>query len=250
MNEQRNKYLTKTIGNQYYGIGVDGEKALSINYLENNISIGIHGLLPSNQQTTGAKYDYKSGNLIYLTGKKCKALSRILSKATDALENGEDIKSKSVSSATNLIEVSDGEKFNLSKGITIAIYNNIDENKISESYSVFQFRNENIIDDYDFKTGSYTTSTLDTDVDYFIDNLKAFARAWCNADAHFVKKELDFNINRIVSRQMQCMEALGIKLDSPKAAKMSSNNNTSNNSGTTTVVGSTEDLLSELNDLD
>ena len=49
---------------------------------------------------------------------------------------------------------------------------------------------------------------------------------------------------------MQCMEALGIKLDSPKAAKMSWNDNTSNSSGTTTVVGSTEDLLSELNGLD
>lgn len=249
MADQKNKYLVRTIGNQYYGYGADGDKALSVNYLENNISIGIHGLLPTSQQSVGSKYDYKSGNFIFLSGKKCKALSRILNKAKNAFENGEKIGSHSIASAVNLIEVCDGTKFGLNEGITLVIYNNLNDDKTSDNFTVFQFRNEDIVTDYDHKTGTYNRSTLDTDVDYFIDNLKEFAKAWCNAQAHFTKKELDFNINRITNRQLQCMEALGIKLDNIRTSKLSWNNSNTNQ-GTTTSVANTEDLLSELEGID
>jgi len=249
-NEQKSKYLVKTIGNQYYGMGLDGEKSLSIQYLENSLSIGIHGLLNDGTQSSNvAKYDYKSGNIIYLTGKKCKALSRLLNKAKDALDNGKKIGSNCISSATNLIEVCDGKKFNLTEGITLVIYNNINENKTSDNFCVFQFRNDDLITDYDPTTGSYSKSSLDTDVDYFIDNLKEFAKAWCNAQAHFIKKELDFNMNRLASRQMQCMEALGIKIDTPRSSKLSWAENNGSNSGTTQNVN-TNDLISQLETLD
>lgn len=244
--QQKVSRLTRTIGNQYYGIGLDGEKSLSINYLENNLSLGIHSLLPNSQQSTGSKYDYKSGNIIYLTGKKCKALSRFINKAKNALENNEEIKSHSIASATNLIEICDGTKFNLDKGITIVIYNNIDENKKTDEFALFQFRNDDIIIDYDHKTGYYTKSTLDTDVDYFIDNLKEFSKAWCNATAHFVKKEFDFNMNRMATRQLQCMEALGIKVESPRTARMDWNSNNNSNNGSVHTTMTSADLISEL----
>lgn len=247
MNEPKSKYLVKTIGNQYYGIGTDGEKSLSVNYLENNLSIGIHGLLPTSQQTSGAKYDYKSGNIIYLTGKKCKALSRLLNKAKIALEEGKKIGSNCISSADHLIEVCDGKKFKLDEGITLVIYNHINENKTSDNFCVFQFRNDDIITDYDVTTGSYGKATLDTDVDFFIDNLKEFSKAWCNAQAHFIKKELDFNMNRMATRQMQCMEALGIKIDTPRSSKLSWNENSG--SGISQNVN-TNDLISQLETLD
>ena len=136
----------------------------------------------------------------------------------------------------------------MNKGITLVIYNNITENKTTDTFSVFQFRNADIITGYDYKTGSYDKSTLDTDVDYFIDNLKEFAKAWSNAQAHFIKKELDFNMNRLVSRQMQCMEALGIKLDTPRSSKLSWESG-NDNSGVSQNIN-TDDLISQLDTLD
>ena len=125
MADQKNVKLTKTLACQYYGAGVNENKALSVQYLESNLSLGIHGLLPVAQQSATSKYDYKTGHIIYLSGKKAKMLARCICKAMKALEIGDSIESSSISSATNLIEVSDGSKFGLEKGITIAIYNNI-----------------------------------------------------------------------------------------------------------------------------
>ena len=249
MNEQTTRRLARTIGNQYYGVGINEDKALSVNYLENSLSIGVHSPIPG-ATGNGPKYDYKSGNVIYLTGKKSKALSRLLSDARDKMATGEKIGSKSIASATNLIEVCDGTKFGMPKGITLAIYNNVNETKTTDSYCVFQFRNEDLITDYDYKTGSYGKASLDTDVDYFIENLKEFSKAWCNASAHFVKKELDFNIDRITTRQIQCMNALGIQIETPKTMRTNWNSDMYSNSGTTQNVGSTNDLLAELNSLD
>jgi hypothetical protein len=212
MAEQKNSRLVKSIGCQYYGSGVNDNKALSVQYLESNMSISIHGTLPVSQQTINSKYDYKTGHDIYLSGKKAKTLARFINKAMKALEAGDDIGSNSIPSATNLIEVSDGTKFGLSKGITIAIYNNMNENKTTDDYDVFQFRNDDIIMDYDYKTGSYSKNSIDADVDYFVDNLKEFAKSSCNANAHFTRREMDYNIRQITSRQIQCMEALGIKI--------------------------------------
>ena len=248
MADQKNTRLVKTLACQYYGSGVNENKALSVQYLESNLSLGIHGMLPVSQQSANAKYDYKTGHIIYLTGKKAKMLARFIVKAMKALENDDIIVSSSISSATNLIEVCDGTKFGLSKGITLAIYNNITENKTTDDYEVFQFRNEDIIIDYDFKTGSYSKNSMDADVDYFVDNLKEFAKACSNANAHFVKKELDYNIRQITTRQLQCMEALGIKIETAYSARTNWTNSNNNSTGTVSTMSSA-DLISELESL-
>ena len=249
MADQKNTRLVKTLACQYYGSGINENKAISVQYLESNLSLGIHGLLPVSQQSASSKYDYKTGHIIYLTGKKTKMLARFIVKAMRALENGDDIGSSSISSATNLVEVSDGTKFGLSKGITIAIYNNITENKTTDDYDVFQFRNEDIIIDYDFKTGSYSKNSMDADVDYFVDNLKEFAKAYTNAYAHFTKKELDFNIRQITKRQLQCMEALGIKLETAYNSRTSWNNSNNDSTGAVRSTMSSADLINELESL-
>ena len=249
MADQKNTRLVKTIASQYYGMGINENKALSVQYLESNLSLGIHGLLPVSQQSANAKYDYKTGHIIYLAGKKAKILARFIVKAMRALENDEPISSSSISSATNLIEVCDGTKFGLTKGITIAIYNNITENKTTDDYDVFQFRNEDIIVDYDFKTGSYTKNTIDADVDYFVDNLKEFAKACTNAGAHFTKKELDYNIRQITTRQLQCMEALGIKIETAYNSRTNWNSSNNNSAGVVHSTMSSSDLISELESL-
>jgi hypothetical protein len=247
MAEQKNTRLVKTLACQYYGSGVNENRALSVQYLESNLSLGIHGPLPVSQQSANAKYDYKTGHIIYLSGKKAKMLARFIVKAMKALENDDVIESTSISSATNLIEVCDGTKFGMEKGITIVIYNNISENKTTEDYDVFQFRNEDIIIDYNFKTGSYSKNSMDADVDYFVENLKEFAKACTNAGAHFNRKEMDYNIRQITTRQLQCMEALGIKIETAYTARTSWNN--SNDSGAVRSTMSSADLINELESL-
>lgn len=249
MADQKSTRLVKSIGCQYYGSGVNDNKALSVQYLEANINISIHGTLPAAQQTISAKYDYKTGHDIYLTGKKAKILARFIVKAVKALENNDSIGSNSIPSGTNLIEVSDGTKFGLNKGITIAIYNNMNENKTTDDYDVFQFRNDDIITNYDAKTGSYGKSSIDADIDYFVDNLKEFSKFSSNAASHFNRREIDFNIRQITTRQLQCMEALGIKIENAYTARSGWNNNSNESTGTTRSTMSSADLISELESL-
>lgn len=248
-NEQKtNTITTRTNSNSCYGVGLDGNKALAVSYLENNLQLGIHGLLPASQQTVSSKYDYKSGNLAYLTGKKCKALARLVSKAREAFISGKDFESTAVQTGSNLVEVSDGTKFGLEPGITIAIFNNVPENKISEEFAVFQFRNEDIVVNYDHTAGTYSKTILDTDLDYFIENLKEFAKAWTVADAHFIKKELGWNMRQAASRQLQIMEALGVKVETPASVRTNWNSGAGYNGDVKTAMSS-QDLISELESL-
>lgn len=246
---QQQRSLVSTIGNQFYGISPEGDKALSISYLENNLSIGIHGTL-NNPQDPTKKYDYKSGNIIYLPGKKAKSLARIVTKIRNQIAENSDVEEIAVNASSNLIEVSDGTKFGLNQGVTIAVYNNINENKISEAFAIFQFRNEDVISGYDYKSGTYNKSTLDADVDFFIDALKEFSKASTNAYAHFNKKEFNFNMNGVVNRQKQIMQALGIQAETPASVRGNWNQNSYNNSSNGSVKSfTTESLINELDSL-
>lgn len=248
-NNNNQKRLVSTIGNQFYGVGMDGDKSLSIQFLENSLSIGIHSE-QLGQSDQYKKYDYKSGNIAYLKGKKAKALARIILKIKGQINDGSDVEEISINTSSNLVEVSDGTKFGLEQGITLAIYNNINENKVSESFAVFQFRNEEIISGYDYKSGTYTKNTLDTDVDYFIDSLREFANASTNSYAHFNKKELNFNMTNAANRQRQIMQALGIQVETPASLRGNFNNNYNNSNTGVTKSYTTNELLSELDSLE
>ena len=110
-----NKKLVATNGTQFYGTGSKGEKkALSIRYLENSLVVSIHDALPENQQTASSVYDYKnSAAEIYLRPKATKSLAKIVKKASNYLSEDNDFDAMAVPSGANLIEVSNGEKFNL-----------------------------------------------------------------------------------------------------------------------------------------
>ena len=246
--QKSNTVVVKTDSNSYYGVGPDCDKALAVSYYGNNFQLGIHNPLPASQQTVGAKYDYKSGNIAHLTGKKCKALSRLIMKARDSFVSGKDFESAAVQTGSNLVEVSDGTKFGLEAGITIAIYNNVPENKISEEFNVFQFRNDDIVVNYDHTSGTYGKVSLDSDVDFFIENLKEFSKAWSLAGSHFVKKELNYNIRQAAARQLQIMDALGVKIETPRSVRTDWSSG-GNSSGAVKTTMSSSDLISELEGL-
>ena len=251
MAEQKSSYrLVETnFDSRFFGEGLGGEdKALAIHYLENSIGLTIHNELPKSQQTGSMKYDYKSGNVIYLNAKKAKTFAKYVIKALVSLENGEDIKSHAIPSATNLIEVCDASKFDLDNGVAIVIYNNMAEDKTSDTYAVFKFRSDDLITDYDAKTGTYGKTSANSDIEYFAEILKEFAKASSMATSHFVRKNIDWNIRTVMSRQLECMNALGIKPETPYSSRVNWNNN-SNNTGTTQSVMSTNDLLNELENL-
>jgi hypothetical protein len=242
------KKLTSTIGYQYFGTGVDGsDKALSVAYLENNISIGIFSTLPPSQQTDKFKFDYSKGHTIYLKGKQAKILSRILKKAVKTLSEGGEIEPTAVSSAGNLIEIANGKTYGMDDGIAIAIYTKINPDKTCDDPAVFQFHNENLIANYNHKNGTYDARSIDSDIDYLIDQLTEFAKGITGAKAHCIKKEMSFDMARFASRQLQCMQALGVNIESAHNSRNAWNSNQQNNAGrgySTNV--STEDLLSEL----
>lgn len=241
-----NKKLTSTIGYQYYGIGADGsDKALSVAYLENTISIGIFNLLPSSQQTNNSKFDYKQGTTIFLKGKQSKTLSRLIKRAQKKILDGEKFEPAAVSSASNLIEVANGTNYGLGEGLTIAIYSGINANKTCDAPAIFKFNDDKIITSYDHKSGTYSEGTMDADIDYLITQLEEFAKGITNAHAHCIKKEMSFDVSKFASRQIQICQALNINLETASSSKASWNNNW-NNSSTSTANMSTADLLNEL----
>jgi hypothetical protein len=254
-NNQNNsgKKLTATNGVQFFGRGKDGSsKALSISYLENTIGISIHSELPQNQQSDRSRFDYKTGNAIYLKGKSAKILAGILKKAVKAFNNGEEIGSASVNSAENLIEVTTGNKFELGDSIVIVIYNGIAADKSCNTFEVFEFSMDRIITNYDNTTGSYNTDdVIAVDVEYFIDILTEFSKYSTGAAAHCVKKEFSYDIGRFITRQLQTMQALGIQVENQYNSRGLNNNLYQNNgySSRPTMTTSTSELLDEINSL-
>ena len=125
-NPTTSKKLVVTNGVQYYGTGLKGvQKAMSTRYLESSIVVSIHSTLPENMQSTGSKYDYKSGLEIYLKAKAAKTLAKVLKKARNYVQEGNEFEPMAISSGANLIEVSDGSAFGFNAGITITIYSDI-----------------------------------------------------------------------------------------------------------------------------
>lgn len=241
------RQLVSTIGYQYFGKGADGsDKSLSVAYLENNISIGIFDLLPPSQQTERSKFDYKSGHQIYLKGKQAKTLARLIKKAYANMCEGKDIDPLAINSADNLIEVASGNYYGASDGIAIAIYNEVKPDKTATKPAIFIFGNESLIKNYDYKAGTYEHGTIDADIDYIVDQLTEFAKGITNARSHCIKKEMNFNMNRFTSRQIQMCKALGINLETPRSARTDWNSGNSHSSGSVLDVD-TESLLNELN---
>lgn len=224
-NGTNTKRLVSTIGYQYFGKGADGQdKSLSVAYLENHISIGIFSLLPASQQTDRNKFDYKSGYTIYLKGKQAKTLSRLVKKAAKNILAGEEVEPSAISSAENLIEVANGTHYGMGEGVALAIYNKITPDKTCGEPATFLFSTEKLITNYNHKTGTYGEGLIDSDLDYFVDQLTEFAKGITNAKAHCIKKEFDFNMNRFASRQLEMCKALNINFDTPRSARNDWNN--------------------------
>lgn len=246
-NQQNKRALTQTFGVTYYGEDSTENKALSVDYLENNIKISIHR--PANGGDY--KYDYKSGNEIYLKEKAAKTFARFIRKAIEARDNDTDFTPYAVSSASNLIEVSLGKHHNCKTDICITIYNDIDpESKKCNNFATFGFRNTSAVTNYNASTGSYENVPVDADINYFVDQLLEFSKSACNANAHMNKKNFKFDMDRIISRQLEICGKLGIKLESINSSKVSWNNtNNSSTGGSVTSIENSADILAEISDL-
>ena len=93
----------------------------------------------------------------------------------------------------------EGTRHGMDKGVTIAIYNNINPDKTCEAPATFQFSHEKIISNYNYENGSYDEAyAVNSDIDYFVDQLLEFAKGITNAAAHCIKKEFSFDINKFI----------------------------------------------------
>lgn len=243
-NQQTKRALTSSFGVTYYGEDSKENKALSVNYLESSLKISIH------RPASGGdfRYDYKSGNEIYLREKSAKTLARFIKKAIEARDNQTDFPPVAVSSGNNLIEVSLGKHKGCNTDICVTIYNDIDaESKKCNNYATFGFRNTSYVAGYNPDDGSYTNEPIDADIDYFYEQLREFSKAASNAHAHMNKKEFKFDMDRIISRQLEVCNALGIKQPNINSSKVNWNNpdSISNSSGSVASLDAAS-ILDEL----
>lgn len=248
-NQQTKRALTRSFGVNYYGEDATENKSLSVEYLESNIKISIHR--PSNNGDY--RYDYKSGNEIYLREKSAKTLARILKKAVEARDNDtlDTFTPASVSSGANLIEVSSGKHHNCNTDICITIYNNIDpETKKCSNYSTFGFRHGSYVSGYNPEDGSYENLPIDTDINYFIDQLIEFSKAATGAYSHINKKDFKFDMDRIISRQLEICDKLGIRHDDVNSNRISWNNSSNSSSAVNSMISDTADILADIEKYD
>jgi hypothetical protein len=238
----KKKYVVSTFGEQFYGRDAKENKALSTSFYGSCIVVGIHRPLPEGQQGT-AKYDYKGGTSVFLTGRSAKTLAKILNRARLKLNAGEPFKSEAIPSGSakdNIIEVADGIKYGCTPGsLALAVYKV--ENKKATAMDVFEFKNDPLIVGYD-PSGEYEHSTIDTDAAFFIEQLEDFARGMTNGMVHAQKKENHYTLSKIIERQIQIASALGIKNDT--ATSRTDWNNSGASTPTNTSNASTSDALS------
>lgn len=239
-------FFVNTKGRNYYGRGQDGaEKALSTNYVNDFIKVGIHNPLPVNKQDK-QKYDYEVGTTIFLVPKAAYALSKLLKKGVKALENGKKMKS-AISSGANLIEVSTGGRFNTEEGVlTLTIFGKLNENKTPEIYDIFQFNNEVLINDYDVTSNGavYDLDSMSIDVEYFYEQLHDFAVSMANGSVHAHKREHKWLLDRFAARQLSIAEKLGIAMDISKGGGKSNQVSWGTNSSSKTESPQIESITS------
>lgn len=245
--------FVSTKGRNFYGRGSEGaEKALSTNYLNDNIKIGIHNPLPVNKQDK-SKYDYESGTFIYLVPKTAYALAKILKVGLQSLEEGKEIK-KAISSGANLIEVSTGGRFKTEKGVlTLTIFGKLNEEKKPEIYDVFQFNSDVIINEFNVTEQGvlYDLESMNIDVIYLIDQLKEFAVSMSNGNVHAHKKENKWMLDRFAARQVAIAEKLGVVGDITKSSGGGKSvswtqQSSSSGGGNVEAVASSQDLANAI----
>jgi hypothetical protein len=246
---QNKKSVAATIGTTYYGNNGRESVALATRFYGNTMVIGIHPLLPESKQTQNSKYDYKSGIEMYLRPKACKTLARLLKQAVYSRAKGEKIKSKSIPTGSNLIEVCRGEKYGCEEGsIAIVAHKDIDpETKKPAILDIFAFKDDIIISEFDPQEGVYTSEKIDVDVDYLIDQLEDFARGMSNGYIHAMKKENKYDMDRIISNQLLIMNSLGIKNDT--AVGRADWSTSGDSDGSVIYSTNTSDLINEINNM-
>jgi hypothetical protein len=250
-NNSNPEFFVNTKGRNFYGRGSEGsEKALSTNYLNDNIKIGIHNPLPANKQDK-SKYDYAAGTFIYLVPKTAFALSKILKIGIAAIEDGRKMR-KAISSGANLIEVSTGGRFKTEEGVlTITIYGKLNDEKKPEIYDVFQFNSEVIINDYNVtETGVlYDLESMHIDAFYLIEQLSDFAVSMSNGNVHAHKKENKWLLDRFALRQLEIAKKLGIEGDITKSGGGGSKSVSWGNQSSSKDSGGSVETVSSSSDL-
>lgn len=87
----------------------------------------------------------------------------------------------------SIVEISDGSNINMSPGIYLVLYKNVDVGKRSNTYEYYQFGSSKVLRNYDHNTGSMTEDIRATgDFKKFIKCLDEAAAAFTMAQAHAV----------------------------------------------------------------
>lgn len=243
------KSVVNTFGEQYYGKDSNENKALATRFFGDKMVLGIHRLLPESKQTQSSKYDYKNGTEVFLRPKAAKTLARLLSTAEKCRVSGEEIKVKGLPSGPNVIEVGPGKRYGCNDGtVCIAVYKDIDpETKKTDIVDVFEFKDDVLISNYNNEIGTYDEERINVDIDYLIDQLKDFAKGMSNGSIHASRTANKFDMDRMMSRQLQMMEALGIKNDTATTrTNWNGNWKSGSNNTSSTYSQTSSELLSEI----
>lgn len=251
-NNSRDKANVNTRGLQFSNKNGFDPSALSLGFWNDFISIKINPALDKSQQTETRVFDYDKAVSTALTPRIATCLLKgIRDHIMPAIETGE---TRSVSvkvGGDSLVTVGTGTKYTGEPCQFFALHKELDPGTKKPAMSIFyEFAKNNLIMNYDEKTGDYTVvSNVPDEFELFIKFMSGAVVALTKAHTHADRVVNRFNNEKLNSNIVAIGEKVGAKLMQTQSysSSFSSRNNvdfSSNNSD------GYEPELTTLSDLD
>lgn len=190
---------------------------LIVGFWNEMVSLKIHPALPKEKQTDNKVFDYEQVIMTSITLEKISVLiDRIEKDIVPHLENP----SKSIFRGVPIggdsligvgVRVEEGDTNTVAKAY-LAIFKNLDPStKKPESGIFYEFKRSYTVDDYDPKTGEFsTTHDIQGELLTFLEILKAARTAMSNATSHSMRTVDKYYKDRILNTLNEVASKLGV----------------------------------------
>ena len=218
-NANDNKKDVNTRSFQLYSQEGFDPSTLVLGFWNDFFSMKIHPALESDKRNEKNIYDYdKMINLVFTANTAIMLLDGLKNKILPAIEQDvkEDISiAIPMKNGTNLIEVGNGYKFTKTTRPYVSIYKNLDpDTKIPTQEIAFEFMPSESYKNYDNRTGSFETYSVNSDLLMFIEYLENGINALTKGYAHASRDTLKYVISKMFENQKAIMDKLGIETKS------------------------------------
>lgn len=184
-NNQNKSKSVNTNGFQFYNDEVNSvyKSTLAVGYYDRFMSLRINPSLPEEKKTNSSRYDYDTTVQTALTADKVMALlTGINEKIYPAINGGKNRAVGVPVGADGIVSIA----FSADDGIiTLGLFKGLDpETKKPKESLSYQFKPTMLVENYDPKTGEFTTENIESEFVVFVGFLQKFVESVGMVDVH------------------------------------------------------------------